>query len=106
MSDVRMVRGLFVILFSVVFGGLAVVDRGMVVMFSSFLVVFSSFVVVHRNSLFPGEMGETGSIAGSARQSNRILDVPRSQLDETGPSRIMAPDENGGAWHVRYWRRQ
>jgi hypothetical protein len=65
--DMRVVRGLFVILFGVVLGSLAVVGRSMLVVFSSFSVMFRSFVVVHRDILFPGEICGCGGVAGSAR---------------------------------------
>jgi hypothetical protein len=77
MSDVRVMGGLFVVALRVMFSSFAVVSRSMLVVFSSFSVVFRSFVVVHRNFLFPGEMWEAGGVAGSARQSSRILDAIR-----------------------------
>ena len=54
-SDMRMVRGFFVITLFVVSSGFAVVGRRMLVMFSSFSVMICSFVV-HPNILFRGEM--------------------------------------------------
>ena len=54
--DMRVVRGLFVVLFDVVFGSFAVVGRSMLVVVSSFIVVIRSFVVVHRTILFLGEI--------------------------------------------------
>ena len=54
--DMRVVRGLFVVFFDVVFGSFAVVGRSMLVMVSSFIMMFRSFVVVHRTILFLGEM--------------------------------------------------
>ncbi len=56
MRDMRVVRGLFVVLFDVVFGSFAVVGRSMLVVVSSFVVMFRSFVVVHRIILFLGEI--------------------------------------------------
>jgi hypothetical protein len=55
-SDIRVVRGLFVVPGLVLFGGFAVVGRGMFVMFSRFSVMFRSFVVFHSHILFLGEM--------------------------------------------------
>jgi hypothetical protein len=54
-SDMRVVRGLFVVPVLVVVGSFAVVSRGMLVMFSSFSVMVGSFVV-HGSVLFRGEM--------------------------------------------------
>lgn len=64
-GDMRVVRGLLVILVHMVFGGFAVVGRGVLVMFGGFLVVFSGFVMVHRISSFL----ENG-------KSTRIVDAP------------------------------
>ena len=77
MSDVGVVGGLFVVALPMVFSSFAVVSRSLLVVFSSFLMMFRSFVVVHRNFLFPGEMWDAGGVAGSARQSRRILDAIR-----------------------------
>ena len=77
MSDVRVVRGLFVVTLRMMFSSFAVVSRSVLVVFSSFFMMFRSFVVVHRNFLFPGEMWDSGGVAGSARQSSRILDARR-----------------------------
>jgi len=51
MSNMGVVRSLFVVLFDVVFGSFAVVGRSMLVMFSSFIVMLRGFVVVHRDPL-------------------------------------------------------
>jgi len=61
--DVRMVGGLFVIPFGMVFGSFAVVSRGVLVMFSSFFVVFGSFVLLHGSFLSHGELRGAASIA-------------------------------------------
>jgi len=55
-SDVRVVRCLFVVPFFVVVGSFAVVGGRVLVMLSSFSVMFRSFLVVHRDILFPGEI--------------------------------------------------
>jgi len=54
--DMRMVRGLLMIPFRMVFGSLAVVSRGV-------LVVFGSFVVLHGSILCPGELHGAAGIA-------------------------------------------
>jgi hypothetical protein len=71
MGDMRVVRGLLMILVRMVFGGLAVVGRRVLVMFGGFLVLFSSFVMVHRISSFLENRADAGSAAGSARQINQ-----------------------------------
>jgi hypothetical protein len=66
-SDMRVVRGFFVVALFVVFGSFPVVGRRMLMMFSSFSVMFRSFVVFHRISSFLENYAEPGGNAGSAR---------------------------------------
>jgi hypothetical protein len=55
-SDMRVMRRLFVVPFLVMVGGLAMVGRCMLVVFSRFLVVFRGLFVVHRRILFLDKM--------------------------------------------------